>query len=224
MACPNLSIVPVPAGGISRSGEAPRTPLTLYAMEDQLAALADTLDIVPSDQEDEFVTRLGEALVQAVEKRDSMGRFLAHVDAQIGFAEAEIKRLQERRQTFTRILDRTEAYVVRIIQSLGQDGDGKWQKLEGRTFTFSLRRQPPSVVVDNEAIVPSTYRKATIKISAPLWEELLNSLDVNLSGRVIEAARRSDEISKSSIKDALEVGIDVPGTHLMTAGVKLKRG
>ena len=101
--------------------------LSLYAIEDQLAALVDTLEIVPVDQEDELVARLGEALAHAVEKRDSMGRFLAHLDDQISFADAEIKRLEERKQSFARILERTESYVVRIIQSLGQDDAGKWR-------------------------------------------------------------------------------------------------
>ena len=176
----------------------PRVTLSLYAIEDQLVALADTLDIVPSEQEDELVARLGQALIQAIDKRDSMGRFLAHVDSQISFADAEIKRLQERKQAFVRLLERTEAYVARVIQSLGPDPKGKWQKLEGRTVTFSLRRQPASVVIDSEGGVPNVYRRATIKMAATLWEELLDSVDADLACRVRGVAKRSDEVSKSS--------------------------
>ena len=201
-----------------------RTGLTLYDIEDQLAALVDTLDVVPAEQEQELVARIGETLLDAVEKRDRMGMFLAHVDTQIAFADAEIKRLQERKQTFLRILERTEAYLVRIIQSLGQDARGRWQKLEGRTVTFSLRKQPPSVELDNEAEVPSAYRKATVKIAMPLWEELLDSLDLDVAGRVLDAVRVSDEVSKSAVKEALESGTQVPGAHLVKDAVKLKRG
>jgi hypothetical protein len=201
----------------------PRVTLSLYAIEDQLVALADTLDIVPSEQEDELVARLGQALIQAIDKRDSMGRFLAHVDSQISFADTEIKRLQERKQAFVRLLERTETYVVRVIQSLGLDPKGKWQKLEGRTVTFSLRRQPASVVIDSEEDVPNAYRRATIKMAATLWEELLDSVDTDLACRVRGVAKRSDEVSKSSVKEAIESGIDVPGAHLSMDGVKLKR-
>jgi hypothetical protein len=202
----------------------PQGALTLYTIEEQLAALVDTLDIVPADQEDELLARIGEALIHAVDKRDSMGRFLAHIDAQIDFADAEIKRLQERKGTFARILDCTESYIVRILQSLGQDAKGKWQKLEGRTVTFSLRKQPPSVAIDNESDVPSAYRKATIRIPAPLWEELLDSVDVDLAKRVLETARRSDEVSKSLVKGAIDGGTEVPGAHLVNCAVRLNRG
>jgi hypothetical protein len=202
----------------------PQAALTLYTIEDQLATLVDTLDVVPTDQEDELLARIGEALIHAVDKRDSMGRFLAHVDAQIDFANAEIKRLQERKAAFVRILDRTESYIVRILQSLGQDAKGKWQKLEGRTVTFSLRKQPPSVAIDNESDVPSAYRKATITISAPLWEELLDSVNVDLASRVLAAARRSDEVSKSLVKGAIQSGTDVPGAQLVDCTVRLNRG
>ena len=49
-------------------------------------------------------------------------------------------------------------------------------------------------------------------------------LDVNLAARVIESAKRSDEVSKSTVKEAVESGTEVPGVHLVTDGVKLKRG
>jgi hypothetical protein len=225
----NLAIMSAPGSAVLLQGTLPAEPtasqaLTLYTIEDQLTALVDTLEIVPVNQEEELVARIGEALLHAIDKRDSMGRFLAHVDAQIGFADAEIKRLQDRKQTFTRLLDRTEGYMVRVIQSLGQDTKGKWQKLEGRTVTFSLRKQPPSVAIDNEADVPSAYRKATIKIAAPLWEELLDSAGIDLAGRVLDTAKRADDVSKSAIKEAIETGTEVPGAHLEKDGQKLKRG
>ena len=202
----------------------PTTALTLYAIEDHLSALVETLDTATADQEDELAACIGEALIHAIDKRDSMGRFLAHIDAQIGFADVEIHRLQERKRIFTRMLERTETYLVRIIQSLGQDTRGRWQKLEGHTVTFSLRKQPPSVAIDNESEVPPIYRKATIRISAALWEDLVDSVNVDLAGRLIEESKRSDEVSKSLIKEAIEGGAQVPGAHLVADAVKLKRG
>ena len=210
----NLTVLPVSTARFSRCRSAveslAQAAFTLDTIEEQLAALVDTLDIVPADQEDELLALIGEALIHAVDKRDSMGRFLAHVDAQIDFADAEIKRLQERKGTFSRILDRTESYIVRILQALGQDAKGKWQKLEGRTVTFSLRRQPPSVAIDNESDVPSAYRKATIRIG-PLWEELLDSVDVEPA-----ACRRAGQALgryQSPLVEAIAAGAEVPGAH-----------
>src|SRR5215471_14329965 len=140
MAAAKLSVILAPSDSAARrtlppQGAPSNAALTLYSIEDQLAALVDTLPVVEPDLEDELLARIGESLIRAIDKRDSMGRFLAHVDAQIAFADSEIKRLHERKRTFERILERTEAYVVRVIQSLGQDVSGAWQKLEGRTFT-----------------------------------------------------------------------------------------
>jgi hypothetical protein len=158
----HLSIMPtptVPHPQPAAEAVPVRPPLSLYAIEEQLSALVETLDAVPADQEEDLVARIGETLLQAVDQRDRMGQFLAHLEGQIGFADAEIKRLQERKQAFLKILERTEAYLVRVIQSLGRDHSGKWQKLERRTVTFSLRKQPPSVAVDNESEVPIACRK-----------------------------------------------------------------
>ena len=229
-AATNLAIIPLAEGAVppvrisSPESFPPQAALTLYSIEDQLSALIESVDMVTADQEDEFAACIGDALIRAVEKRDSMGRFLAHVEAQIGFADEEIRRLEERKRTFTRVLERSEAYVVRVIQSLGLDAKGRWQKLEGHTVTFSLRKQPPSVAVVDESRVPVAYRKATIRMAAPLWEALLKAVDVELAGRLADEGKRSDEVSKSLVKEAIEGGTEVPGAHLVTDGVKLKRG
>jgi hypothetical protein len=202
----------------------PPAALTLYQIEETLGALVDTLDIVPADQEEELVARIGEAMIQAIDKRDNMGRFLAHVDAQIEFASAEIKRLQDRKQMFERVLERTESYVVRVVKSLGLNPKGRWQRLEGRTVTFGLRKSPASVAIDDDTVVPAAYRKATIKLSAPLWEQILDALDVDLAGEVMGQVKRSDEVSKTAIKAAIDGGAAVPGAHLVEDGVRLVRG
>src|SRR4051794_21803888 len=117
-----FAVLPVPGALCFSDTVPPESParhaaLTLYSIEEELAALEDTLAIVPVDQEDELVAHIRESLIQAIDKRDHMGNWLAHLDAQIGFADAEIKRLQDRKNAFQRILERAETYLVRVIQS-----------------------------------------------------------------------------------------------------------
>ncbi len=72
-----LAVVPSPAV----------TAAPLYLIEDQLAALIETAELVSPEQEQEFRAEFQTALTAAVEKRDHVGQFLAHLEQQIDFAQ-----------------------------------------------------------------------------------------------------------------------------------------
>jgi hypothetical protein len=81
-----LAVVPSPAV----------TAAPLYVIEDHLAALIETAELVSPDQEQEFRAEFQTALTAAVEKRDRVGQFLAHLEQQINFAKFEMDRLDKR--------------------------------------------------------------------------------------------------------------------------------
>ena len=198
--------------------------LTLYTLEDQLAALADTAEMVPPDQEQEFLKEFQSALVAAVEKRDRVGQFMAHLEQQVAFAKAEIERLKGRKDFYESVLERMEQYVIRVLTSLGWDARGKPRKLEGQTVTFSLKGCPASVDITDEAAVPGEYKSATITLPLPLWEELLDSLDLEFSGKIMDSIKKPQIVtSKSAIRAALEAGTAVPGARLITDKKSLVR-
>src|SRR5580693_10152702 len=89
----------------------------LYAIEEYLAVLVDTAELVPADQEQEFRDEFQLALTTAVDKRDRVGQFMAHIEQQIAFANFEIDRLKERKAAYQRAFDRIEDYVMRTIGS-----------------------------------------------------------------------------------------------------------
>ena len=64
-----LAVVPSPAV----------TAEPLYVIEDQLAALIETAELVSPQQELEFRAEFQAALTTAVDKRDRVGQFLAHL-------------------------------------------------------------------------------------------------------------------------------------------------
>src|SRR5580692_11572997 len=82
-----LTVVPSPAV----------TAAPLYVIEDHLAALIETAELVSPEQEQEFRVEFQTALTAAVEKRDRVGQFLAHLAQQIDFAKFEIDRLRQRK-------------------------------------------------------------------------------------------------------------------------------
>jgi hypothetical protein len=198
--------------------------LTLYAVEMELAAYLDTEAMVPPEQEDQFVAELATAMINAKEKRDRVGQFLAHLDAQVEFADKEIERLRERKEAYARALERMEGYVACIIESLGQDERGKWRKLEGNTVTFSLRACPASVEIKDDAAVPVQYKTAAVRMPAKLWEEMLDALDLELRSQVEDLASTPNySVSKTAIKKGIDAGEEVPGADLTVGKYSLVR-
>ena len=209
-----LAVVPSPAV----------TAAPLYVIEDHLACLIETAEVVSPEQEQEFRAEFQNALTAAVEKRDRVGQFLAHLEQQIDFARFEIDRLRQRRATCERALARLEEYVIGTIESLGTDSKGEYRALEGKTTTFSLRACPPSVEVTDESAVPSEYKTLTLKLPAVTWEQLLDGLDIEQRVAVLGQVRGPEvTIEKRSIKAAIDGGADVPGASLATGRHSLRR-
>jgi len=200
------------------------TATPLYVIEDHLAALIETAELVSPEQALEFRAEFQTALTAAVEKRDQVGHFLAHLEQQIDFARFEIDRLRQRKATCERALARLENYVIETLENLGTDSKGRYRKLEGKTTTFSLRACPPSVEVTDESAIPSEHKMLTLKLPAVTWEQLLDGLDIERRVAVLEQVKSPEvSVDKRSVKAAIDGGADVPGANLATGRHSLKR-
>ncbi|HEV3331002.1 MAG TPA: siphovirus Gp157 family protein [Bryobacteraceae bacterium] len=209
-----LAVVPSPAV----------TAAPLYVIEDHLAALIETAELVSPEQEQAFRAEFQTALTAAVEKRDRVGQFLAHLEHQIDFAKFEIDRLRQRKATCERAVARLESYVIETIENLGTDGKGKYRMLEGKTTTFTLRACPPSVEVTTESVIPAEYKTVTLKLPAVTWERLLDRLDIEQRTEVLGQVKSPEvTLDKRSIKAAIDSGADVPGAGLVTGRHSLRR-
>ena len=209
-----LAVVPSPAV----------TATPLYAIEDTLAALIETAELVSPEQEREFRTEFQTALNAAVDKRDKVGQFLTHLERQIDYARFEIDRLRQRKAASERALARLEEYVIETIEKLGTDGKGRYRTLEGKTTTFSLRGCPPSVEVADESAIPAEYKTLTLKLPAVTWEQLLDGLDIEQRAAVLAQVKSPEVgVDKRSIKAAFDGGTDVPGAGLVSGRHALRR-
>jgi hypothetical protein len=210
----SLAVVPSPAV----------TAAPLYVIEDHLAALIETAELVSPEQELEFRAEFQSALTAAVEKRDRVGQFLAHLEQQIDFAKFEMDRLRQRKTTCERAIARLESYVIETIEHLGKDGKGRYRTLEGKTTTFSLRACPASVEVTTESVIPAEYKTLTLKLPAVTWERLLERLDTEQRTAVLGQVKSPEvAVDKRSIKAAIDSGADVPGAGLVTGRHSLRR-
>ncbi len=201
------------------------TALTLYNIEQHLAALLDTADMVEDPEQQEAIFQeIQQALVQAVEKRDRCAQFLVHCRSQQAAINAEIKRLQALKKSYARAEERLEEYIVRTIQGIGPDEKGRYRKLEGRTCVFSVRACPPSVEVRNEAEIPAEFKTLTITVPATAWEAVAESLDIDERMKFLASVKKCEvAVDKNAIKAAIDGGTAVPGAELVTGKYSLVR-
>src|SRR5260370_10956754 len=77
-----------PAGGgvMAALAAVPSPAVTappLYVIEDQLAALIETAELVSAEQEQEFRAEFQASLTAAIDKHDRVGQFLTHLVAPV---------------------------------------------------------------------------------------------------------------------------------------------
>jgi hypothetical protein len=233
-----------PASGPAQAERVPGPPpsrsLTMWDLETNLAALADSVETVEPEQEQQFLEDFRHALIEAREKRDRVAGFLAYCEALAEMASKEITRLQKRRDFFTRTVERVEGYVELILRNLGKDAKGKWLKLEGNTSSFSLKNLPPSTPITDEAAVPKAYKTVNVTLPAPLWEQMVDSLDIELANQVLDEVKKlNSAVVKATVKEAIEQRIpnwkellksqpsvfcaEVPGAAIAAGGTRLVR-
>jgi hypothetical protein len=99
----------------------------------------------------ELSTDLISALAGTREKVDNVSRCIAMFDGLEASAAAENERLKKRAATFARQRQRLIDYTLATMEA------SKLPKLEGNTSTLALRKNPPSVRIDDETAIPRTY-------------------------------------------------------------------
>lgn len=125
---------------------------SLFAIEDHLEALFDSLDLIEDPElRAQAESEIDLYLLAEVRKVDSITNYISHCESQQAHAAEEIKRLQARKRTAERNQERVEASVMRVMNMWSM------KKLEGRTSSLTLRACPPAVEVVDQTLVPPGY-------------------------------------------------------------------
>src|SRR5579862_5577693 len=110
---------------------------TLYELEDTLAAFTNTIDLAPDDATRQLVLdEIGQALKKAKDKRDGVVAFLRHCEQQQAFAEAEMERIERRKEFIGRVQEELERYVVQVIEQFAVADRRGTKRLEGNVSTM----------------------------------------------------------------------------------------
>jgi hypothetical protein len=195
---------------------APKTALTLYELEDNLAALANTIEMVDeADTRQIVLDEIGRALRQATEKRDAVVAFLRHCETQQKFADQEIERIRNRRDRIAKLQDELEQYVIGVIDQFAVPDRRGVKRLEGNFSSMRIQKNPDSVVINNDKAVPIMWKDVVLTMSAHVWEGLLQRLDEQERAFFEKQVKRTEfKPDKRALAAEMKNGVEIPGADL----------
>jgi len=108
-------------------------------------------DDLTGDARNELSEMLIAELAGTRAKVDNVSAALATWESLEAGAAREIERLEARKTRFARLRTRLEDYTLAVLEA------SKLPKIEGNFSTLKIRRNPPSVVVDDASQVPQEF-------------------------------------------------------------------
>ena len=189
---------------------------TLYELEDTLAAFTNTIDLAPDDATRQLVLdEIGQALRKAKDKRDGVVAFLRHCEQQQAFAEAEMERIERRKEFIGRVQEELERYVVQVIEQFATPDRRGIKRLEGNVSTLRIQKNADSVLITDAVAIPLAQKDVTLTMPAYVWEALLQIVGAKdrkeFESRVERLEYKPD---KRAIAADLKSGVAVPGADL----------
>jgi hypothetical protein len=197
--------------------------LNLYAIEDNLAALANSFELIADDETRQLILdEIGQALRQAKDKRDAVVGFLRHCEAQQRFADKEIERIKSRRDRIAQFQTEFEQYIVRMIEEFAVPDRRGIKRLEGNFSSMRIQKNPESVVITDEKALPVAWKDVILTMPAHVWEGLLQRLDKSerafFEARLKKTEFKSD---KRLLANELKNGAQIPRVDLKFGDFRL---
>lgn len=140
------------------------------------------LDLVEEGQEVEDTL---ESLTEAIEvKTENIAKVITSLEAQAEAIKEQEKRLNERRRSIEAQIVSLKQYVQRELRMCGLE------KVKGQLFTIGIQKNPPSVEILNESLIPSEFIKTvtTTSVDKKLLLEALKEKDI--AGAIIKQSER----------------------------------
>ncbi|MEG1870601.1 MAG: siphovirus Gp157 family protein [Peptostreptococcaceae bacterium] len=159
--------------------------ISLYELSTDLVDLMDVEDVEIAEEVKAQIIENIESMIE-----DKSGNIIAVVknyEATINAIKEEEKRLATNRKTIESKVSKLRDYTQECLERIGK------KKVETTLGTIGLRKNPVSLVIDNEELIPSIYKTSKEVIS----------------------------IDKNTIKDFIKKGHEVEGCRLSEEGYSL---
>ena len=142
----------------------------LYDLSIELANINNDIIDAEGEISDVLELRLNESGLSFKRKVGGIGRWLLNLDAKEDTLDAEIKRLQKRKEVAKNLQGRLKAYVKLCMETMDT------KKVELDTMTFSIQKNPPSVEIEAKNLIPRSY----------LHEEMVVKVDKKAIGDALK--------------------------------------
>ena len=196
------------------------TNLTLYCLESDMAALADTEEAgVPAELQEGFRQELGAYTEAALAKRDGCAQFIAFLEGQIELAKAEEKRLHDRRKRLEGGLGRFKQYIVGCVVQFASKMVKGPPRLEGRTCTLVAVRNPQGAEILDAQQLPPDMIHVELRVPGTVLTALPQDVQDALRRQAVSYAVAPQG---ANILSALRAGRVVPGARLKTETLRLE--
>lgn len=150
--------------------------LTLYSIADEINRILGT------EEWDDCTEQALAHLEMSLEKKaDNCAAYVANLDAFIAAAKAEEERIAARRKVAENRAEQIKDYLFRCMKAVERT------KIEAGTRVISIAKNPPSVCVDEESVIPA---------------------------RFFTVVPEQYKLDRKAVGAALKAGEDVPGCHL----------
>jgi Siphovirus Gp157 len=206
--------------------KSPRNACTLYELEDDLQALANTIALAEDEPTRQIILEeIGQALRKTKDKRDALVAFLKHCEQQRKFADAEINRIEKRKAFIASVEEQLESYIARLIEQFAPPDRKGVQRLEGNVSSMRIQKNPDSVLITDLNAVPAAYKHMTVTMPAYVWESLLIRVGSE-DRKVFETHFEKVEArpDKKAIAAELKNGVAIAGADLKFGGNRLVIG
>lgn len=157
--------------------------LTLRDLADERVALDALIEADEGEETPEAEALALELASQMVRKADAFGSYVREREATADAIADEIARLTARRKAIVSATDRLMRYAHMALEVMDRP------RVEGTLFTLAIERNPPSVLIALDAVLPAKYVRVVPETTAP---------------------------DKIAIRDALKRGEEIPGCELVT--------
>lgn len=151
----------------------------LYELADKYKELSEREDLDPEVLQDTL-----DSINDAIE--DKADNIAAWIDELTNAAKRKKAKADEWKASAKADLNRAESLKQYLIQELTHAGK---KKMETDRFLLSTRNNAPSTVIDDETLIPDTFKNTKV----------------------------TESVDKTAIKEAIKLGKDVPGAHLQAS-------
>lgn len=122
---------------------------TIYEIADKYKLIQQLIE--DGAPEEAFIEALNAIDGELAEKLENYASVMKNIESDIAGIKAEEGRLAERRKAMENSIKRMKENMQFAMETAGE------QKLKGEKFTFTVQKNPPSLKVHDETLVPEIF-------------------------------------------------------------------